>query len=686
LARKKDDLSIESYRAKRDFTKTPEPEPRKRDDSHATSFVIHRHEARRLHYDLRLEMEGVLKSFAVPKGFSYVPEHKHLAVRTEDHPIEYLEFDGVIPKGEYGAGTMTIWDAGRYEMIEGLEGPKALAEGELKFEMFGARLRGQWHMVKTSQGENDWLLFKHRDRFAHSETEPDFPLDLTRVEPSEFPEFFAPMQPSAQRTPFSNPEWVFELRFAGERLFAEVDEDEVRFRRTDGRILDLKLREIERDFSKVRSRRALLDGVLVANDDGGRPDSNVLEQKLREGDSSGTVYYAFDLLYFERWDLRPHPLRDRKSALASILPSLETVLYVDHVSERGEELFEVIEGGGLPGVIAKRAASLYRSGASPDWLELPVSGSEEAPAGSILESLGSAPKAKRSRVKFKNREKIFWPGEGITKGDLLDYYDGIADVLLPYLRERPLHTLRYPDGIEGNSFYQKDLTGHIPDWIPTAVVREKDRNPVRYVVCNDRDTLLYLINLASIDLHPWSSRVDDLESPDWAILDLDPSDNDRSKLIRVAQHLGKVLRGAGLRPVVKTSGASGIHIYVPLKRGYTYEQARMFCEAVARMTVREHKKIATVERVVSKREDRVYIDFGQNRKEQTVVPPYIVRPVPGARVSAPLNWDELSSELDPATFTMFTMRERVQRVGDLFRGVLDDPQDLAAAIEALSAM
>jgi bifunctional non-homologous end joining protein LigD len=346
----------------------------------------------------------------------------------------------------------------------------------------------------------------------------------------------------------------------------------------------------------------------------------------------------------------------------------------------------VVRGGGLSGVIAKRRESEYQDGTTENWCRIRAVGARRNREKNVLESLASASSTRRSRVKIKNRDKIYWPGEGITKGQLIDYYESIADVLLPYLRDRPLHTLRYPDGIEDKSFYQKDLTGHIPDWVRTEQVRVKEGNPVRYVVCNDRDTLLYLINLGSIDLHPWSSRVDDLESPDWAILDLDPSDADYSKVIRIAQHLGKILRGAGLRPVVKTSGASGMHIYIPLERSYTYEQARMFCEAVARMTVREFRKIATVERAVAKREDKVYIDYGQNRREQTVVPPYIVRPVPGARVSTPLDWDEINSGLDPSEFTIFTLSERLEVRGDLFAGAVQDPQDLAAAIEALSQL
>jgi bifunctional non-homologous end joining protein LigD len=256
-------------------------------------------------------------------------------------------------------------------------------------------------------------------------------------------------------------------------------------------------------------------------------------------------------------------------------------------------------------------------------------------------------------------------------------------VLLPHLRDRPVHLNRFPDGIDGKSFYQREAKAGTPAWVRTVPI-EHDGAPVPHHVVDDLETLLYVVNLGSIDLHPWLSRVDAPEMPDFAIVDLDPSDDDFGKPLRIARTVGKILTGAGLRPRLKTSGKTGIHIYIPLVPArYTYEQARMFCEVVARMAVVEHKKIATVERSPAKRGDKVYVDFGQNRREQTVVPPYVVRPVPGATVSAPLDWDELSQEIHPRDFDMTTVPERLERLGDLFRGALADPQELEPAIEAL---
>jgi DNA ligase D-like protein (predicted polymerase) len=443
------------------------------------------------------------------------------------------------------------------------------------------------------------------------------------------------------------------------------------------------LPELSRDLLGLRAAHAWIDGVLVAPGEDGRPDAARLARQLAGESPGGVVLYAFDLLHYDAWDLRDLPLRDRKAALASVLPRSSRVHFVDHVAARGADLLAVVAAGGLRGIIAKREDSAYESGRSDAWGRIAAPPSAAPAEGTLLERLEAASSQRRSRVKLTNRDKIYWPKEGITKGALLDYYEAVADTLVPYLRGRPCHMLRYPDGIEGKSFYQKNVTGRIPDWVPTQPVKVEGGEEVRYVVCEDRDTLLFLVNLGSIDLHPWLSRCDAPDVPDLAVIDLDPTTGDFGKVVRIAQTVGKILRGAGLRPCVKTSGATGLHIHLPLVRRYSYDQTRMFCELVARLTVREHKDIATVERTPARRGDKVYVDFLQNRREQTLVPPYVVRPVPGATVSAPLHWDEVRSGLSPSQFDLAGVPDRLQARGDLFRGVLDDPQSLDGAIAAL---
>ena len=671
---------LDDYGKKRDFERTPEPAPKRprRKRGSEPIFVVHRHEARRLHYDLRLERAGVLLSWAVPKGFSYDPADKHLAVRTEDHPLEYEDFHGVIPKGEYGAGTMQIWDRGLVTYLNGEGGPES---GEVKIVLRGRRLRGEWHLVQTKQGPNTWLIFKSRDRYAGVRRDTVLGADLSQAEEAPLPARVEPMEPGRGSAPFSDTGWLFEARFAGTRVLARKAGDEVHL------VGETRLSAgIAADLAKIRAERALVDGVLVALDEHDRPSKALLEERLAAG-GEGVVLHAFDLLHFEDYDLRPLPTLERKAALRGMLPPLAHVLFTDHVLGRGEDLVEAVRAAGLPGVIAKLAEAPYRSGPSEDWRSIEIAGDGKEAPGPVRKALkkSASSQSRPSRVAFSNLDKVFWPAEGHTKGDLLHYYGEVADVLLPYLRDRPIHLNRFPDGITGKSFYQKEAKPGTPDWVRTVVIGSKSRKEkeLRYMVCDDRDTLLYLVNLGSIDLHPWMSRVESQDSPDWAVIDLDPKEAPFTDVIRIAREVGRLLRGIGLVPYLKTSGSSGLHVFVGLRPGYDYEHSAMFCEGVARIVARDLAEIATVERSLAERGGKVYIDFGQNRKGQTVVPPYVVRPVRGATVSTPLTWDELESDLHPSHFTIQNVPARLGRLGDLFRPVLASPQDLTRAIESL---
>ena len=676
--------SIDEYREKRDFKRTPElppGEPTLRPD--APVFVVHRHEARRLHYDLRLEMDGVLKSWAVPRGFSYEPSVKRLAVRTEDHPLEYEHFEGVIPKDAYGAGTMTIWDRGRYLIPKDKDGSQGVQNGKLELTLYGKNLRGEWHLVRTKSGTDEWLIFKAKDRYARTEEDPVPFFDLNRAAEAPAPEYVQPMEIGEPSKPFSNPAWLFEMKFQGRRAMFMKHGDAVQILTPDGTNLAGKLPALVEQATQLRAENASLDGVLVSLDEARRPSKEILERQLSDGGKGAVFFYAFDLLHYDDWNVQELPLLERKKILAAVLPKLPGLLYVDHVQSRGEDLVEVTSTAGLPAVVAKEASGAYASGPSTSWREIPTRPASDAKNRDLLEALKeAAPQKTRHKIKFSNLKKVYWPKEGFTKGDLINYYDKVADLIVPYLHERPVHMLRYPDGIEGKAFYQKDAPEHIADWITIEPIEfESKIKPIRFIICNNQDTLLYMVNLGSIDLHPWLSRRGSLGSPDWAILDLDPDGSPFPHVVRVARAIGKVLRGIGLRPYLKTSGATGLHVYVPLQPGYTYDHAVRFCEGIARLVAQDQKDIATVERVVNRRGGKVYIDFLQNRRGQTVVPPYVARPVPGASVSTPLDWDELDSELHPSMFTIENVLPRLARLGDLFQGTLTDKQDLLPAIE-----
>lgn len=675
--------SIDDYERKRDFGRTPEPAPGcPRSREGPPTFVVHRHDASSLHFDLRLEMGGVLCSWAVPRGLSWNPADKRLAVRTEDHPIEYLEFEGVIPKGQYGAGTMTIQDRGTYEITGGYDETGA-EEGKLEFFLRGRHFRGEWHLVKT-RGEkgNEWLLFKANDRFAR-EASTVAAGNFAAARPGAAPASFRVMKPSSGHAPFSDPEWIFEAEFEGLRTSVRLDGGDVSLRVGRRRRLAEALPELVRELSTLRVDRAVLDGLLVATDDEGRPSRALLEERLVIG-GGGVQLYLFDMPFWEEWDVRRVPLLERKARLRSLVGDGSRVLFLDHVSARGEDLVRSVAGAGLGGVIAKRADSRYRAGVSDDWRRFD-SKSEDVASGHVLETLGMTKDLHVEGVEFSNLDKVLWPEEGITKGDFVRYHDRIADWLLPYLEGRPLHLRRMPDGIGGEAFYQRRVPEHAPSWLHTVELESNEGRLDRHLLCEDRRTLLYLANLASIDLHPWMSRAQTPESPDWVVLDLDPKDAPFGDVVKVARAIGKILAAIDVIGLPKTSGKTGLHVFIPLAAGYTFEQGRGFCEAIARLVVRDHPSIATIERNPARRGGRVYVDFLQNGRGQTVVPPYTVRPVPGARVSAPLTWDELDSDLDPDAFTIETMPDRIARAGDLFRPLLETDQDLLPAIEMLQA-
>lgn len=677
---------IDDYRRKRDFSKTPEPEPGiyvpKEGDP---SFVIHRHDARRLHWDLRLEMEGVLKSWAVPKGFSWNPEDKHLAVRTEDHPMEYLTWSGEIPKGEYGAGTLQVWDSGTYRILNA-DGEDGVQSGKLEVYLMGRRTRGEWHMVRIKpQGDEDpWLMFKARDKFAREEGADEFGPMLLEAKAAKFPKSRKPMTTGVERDPFSDPEWLFEMRFRGRRTLAFKDGGDVRL--VGEGVPKTPPESLMLAFQGLRADRAVLDGVLVVVDGTGRPSEQKLERRLAGKSDDTLQYYVFDVIQWEQWDLRQVPLIDRKAVLERAVPGRGPILFVDHVPGNGEAIAAACKAGGLDGVVAKRSASLYKAGPSKDWVLIPVPVDEETSRKTVTDALGAveATVPSSDRVKFSNLGKVFFPAEGYTKGDLVNYYARVCDYLLPHLEDRVLHMRRCPDGIEGEFFYQREAPGHLPDWIRTELLPVNEGGkPQRHFICNDRDSLLYLVNLGSVDLHPWLSRASTPNNPDVAAIDLDPKEAPFEWVVRIARMVGKVLRGIGVRPYLKTSGATGIHIYIPLEEGYTYDHSRMFCEGVCRVVQRELRDVSTIERDTKKRGGKVYLDFLQNRRGQTLVPPYSVRPVPGATVSTPLNWDELDGGLHPSSFDITNVPDRISRFGDLFRPVLEDKQDLLPAIEAL---
>jgi bifunctional non-homologous end joining protein LigD len=291
-------------------------------------------------------------------------------------------------------------------------------------------------------------------------------------------------------------------------------------------------------------------------------------------------------------------------------------------------------------------------------------------------------------LKLSNPDKLFWPEEGITKGDLLAYYRTVAPVLVPHLKDRPFTMKRYPDGWNGKHFFQKDAPKHMPEWIPTRAYRStsresREKRTISYPLVNDYLALLWMVNMGCIDMNAWYSRVDRPERPDFVLFDLDPSpDVGFPETVEVALLVKKLLDGIGLSSYAKTSGADGMHVLVPIERRWTYADTREFAEIVARALASTHRDLVTTEWTRSKRRG-VLIDANQNGEGKTIASVYSVRPKEGAPVSTPLRWEEVTPSLDPAAFTMDAVRERIERDGDLFAGVLTRKQSLSKALAAV---
>jgi bifunctional non-homologous end joining protein LigD len=847
--------SLSTYRAKRSPDTTPEPMGTV-SAVPGRLFVVHKHAATRLHFDLRLEMNGVLRSWAVPKGPSYDQNDKRLAVKVEDHPLEYGDFEGVIPSGNYGAGGVIVWDRGEWIALE--DWREGLEKGKLLFELRGYKLHGKWTLVKIKKSERDWLLIKERDAWMKSpgdqfdETSVLSGLTVDEVKAGQShalhiraaiekagaprsrvdPRSVDAMLAEPHEHAFTRDGWLFELKLDGYRLIASKSHGEALLLTRNGNDYTGVFPEIARAVKALPFDECIVDGEVVVLDPQGRPSFSRLQQRgtlssaidiKRAAVELPATFFAFDLLAFEDFDLRPLPLAARKKLLMDALPKLGAVHALDHIEREGEAFLKQVMALGLEGIIAKRADSPYRGGRSDVWLKIkaeptgdfvivgftepkghrshigalqladmvggelvyagrvgtgfndalldefhalftpiirpdppcgppigagatvipetktttwidplyvcevrfrewtpdgvlrhaaflrmrpdkaprdcerqrgPVAApmTAEAPASSKAPTPSEPPPAPQAPVEktfnFSNLKKVYWPADGYTKGDLVDYYRAIWPWMSPYLANRPLVMTRFPDGIDGKSFYQKDAPEFAPDWIRTIPIWSEDsQRDVRYFVCDNIESLLYVANLGSIPMHIWNSRVGSLELADWCVVDLDPKEAPFSDVVRTAIVFRALCEKIGLPSYVKTTGKTGLHILLPLGRQCTYAQSRTLGELLARVALRDVGDIATITRHVTKRGDKVYLDYLQNRHGQLIVAPFSVRPLPGATVSMPIRWDEVNESLDPRAFTIKTAVQRMERLGrDPVVGVLEDKPDLAAVLTKLAGM
>jgi len=829
-----------TYRAKRSLDRTPEPgaRPATAAPSAGGLFVVHMHAARRLHWDLRLEMDGVLRSWAVPKGPSPNRADKRLAVHVEDHPLEYGDFEGLIPEGNYGAGAVIVWDRGRWVPLE--DPHEGMKKGKLLFELHGYKLKGKWTLVKLKKGEKEWLLIKEKDGYAASDGA--LPLEsvlsgltveelkagkdraapvvkaLARLKAPRRAITLAQAEPMLAETreqPFSKPGWLFELKLDGYRVRAGREAGDARLVTRNGHDIAPSFPEISRALTALPYDGYIFDGELVVPDEAGRPSFQRLQNRAkvaralevrRAAVDAPAVLYLFDLLAFEGYDLRPLPLEQRKALLEQIVPRVGPIKYLTHFEKDGEALYEQVVKMGLEGIVAKKADAPYRAGRSPNWLKIradrvddfvvvgftrpkgsrsgfgaldlgayengklvysgragsgfsaaqlkdvsavlergvrptpafsgpvpqdsghtwveptliaevrykewtdegllrqpvfvrfrddkPVTEIAKRDAGSEMRDAeppvaltSPASRISHPEVKFSNLDKVFWPEAGYTKGDLIEYYRAVSQWMLPYLADRPLVLTRFPDGITGKSFFQKDAPEYAQAFVRTVTIWSEDsQRELDYFVCDNESSLLYIVNMAAILLHVWSSRVATLETPDWCILDLDPKEAPFTDVVTVAKAVRALCDDIDLPTGIKTSGSTGLHVLIPLGRQVTYEQSRTLGGLLARVIAAELPEIATVTRQVQKRDGKVYLDYVQNGHGRLLVAPFSARPLPGAPVSMPLEWSEVTPKLDIRKFTIANAPARMKKLkDDPLWAVLEEKPDLVSALEKLHA-
>jgi bifunctional non-homologous end joining protein LigD len=686
---------LEEYRRKRDFALTPEPAPAEAaaPAPDAPRFVVQRHDARALHYDLRLEMGGALASWAVPKGPPLREGIMRMAVRTEDHPLEYLDFSAVIPEGQYGAGRMTIWDRGTYAV-------ELIAEKEWKLVLDGALLRGHYHLVRTSRasrGKQEWLLF----RSAKGPPGAPDPLERFRA--------LRPMPAEPCAEAFDDPGFGFELRWDGHRALCLTTSEGSELRDGAGRDLTPAHPALADLRRVLLCQEAVLDGAVVALDATGRADREALV-----AGRAPVSYMAFDLLYLDGAWLLDRPWEERRALLARVVApeGPPRLMHSDHVLEHGRALYEAAAARGVGGVVAKRLGSAYRPGVrTSDWMTVgepvaateppapdlapapplsgPAAGTDTRQTGRLADGPADRTIASGGRsVRLTNLGKPYWPEEGIAKGDLLEHYLRVAEVLVPHLAGRPLILKRYPNGIGRDFFFQHNLPDNAPAWLATADLSRSGRpgsETNRYGMVDDPMGLLWVINLGCIDLNPWQSLAATPDQPTQVLFDLDPNEGvPFAKVVEVALMIREELEALGLRGYPKTTGATGMHIFLPVTPGLSFEVVRLFAHVVAQRLIARRPDLVTVEGLIAKRGPRVYLDANQNGRGRSISCVYSVRPRPGAPVAAPLEWDEVDARLDPRDLTMAVVARRVAERGDLFAGALGDLQELAPAVARLS--
>lgn len=636
---------------------------------------------------------------------------------------------------------------------------------------------------------------------------------FTNASKESMPRDLKPMLATLTDEPFNDSNWQFELKLDGYRTLAYLKSGKVDLRSRNNNSFNKKFTAIH-DALQDWNINALLDGEVVVLNDEGRPDFNSIQlwEKKKHGQ---LVYYVFDLLWIDGYNIMNEPLHKRRSLLSQLMPDNGIIRFSDHIDEIGKEFFEIAKSNSLEGIIAKKKDSVYiPESRAKTWLKIKAEQRHEAiicgytkkrdtdrefsslilglEKNNKLEFIGQAgtgyssalqdelmkkmkplttkkcpfktdppisdpivwlkpflvcevkyteltsegvmrhasfqglredksafelnteedkissneiseidesndllvKKGKAESIvtidghdlKLTNLTKLYWPKEKISKGDMLNYYYQVAEYIMPYMKDRPQSLNRFPNGINGENFYHKNMGGKVEKWLNTfkRVSESAGGEPKDFLICSNTASLIYMANLGCIEMNPWHSRIQSPHYPDWSVVDLDPGKISFDKVIETALMVKKILDSLDIPSYPKTSGSEGIHIYIPLGAKYNYEQSKQLAELIANMVHEELPSFTSIIRNPEKRKDKIYIDFLQNRPIQTICAPYSIRPKPGATVSMPLHWDEVKKGLKISNFTIKNTIGRLKVEGDLFTGVLGKGIDLNKILKGLS--
>ncbi|HYE30930.1 MAG TPA: DNA ligase D [Methylomirabilota bacterium] len=835
-------MSLKEYRKKRHFAKTPEPLPAVAKRS-GWSFVVQKHAASHLHYDFRLELDGVLKSWAVPKGPSLDPQQRRLAMHVEDHPVKYGDFEGIIPEGEYGGGTVMLWDRGVWEPVG--DARAGYRSGRLKFRLRGEKLSGGWMLVLSSSRSpdrkgNEWFLIKERDEAARSLDQ--FSITESRAESvasgRSLEEIAADKDQvwrsnraakGSKRKPVKSPrrakplklselgrltgakkattprkvevqlatlvteapegdQWLHEIKLDGYRMICRVEGGKARFISRNQQDWTAELPLLAAVAGQLPVREAILDGEVVAMKPDGTTDFQTLQNAFSVGDQQHVVYFAFDLLFVNGYDVRKVGLSERKKLLEKIVAAgtQRSIRLSEHVAGNGKQFFREAGRLGLEGIISKLADRPYVAGRSLDWQKVKVQQNAEfviggytdpgvrggfgslllgyydkqgnliysgkvgtgfsdamlrdlrermdallqdaSPFKNLRGKTGVArdahwiqpklvgqiafsnwtrgghlrhpsflglredkpaqmvhkespvskaaarvnkPKAsaklRRTKaapaaadLKLTNPQRILYPGADITKVDLAQFYLDIAPWIMPHVANRPLALVRCPEGEGTECFFQKHPGVGTPDTFRQIPIREtnKTRN---YLLIDDVQDLVAIAQIGALEIHVWGSQADKIEMPDRMIFDLDPDqDLDWPIVVDSAHQIRQLLEAGGLVSFVKTTGGKGLHIVVPLLRRHDWDEVKGFSKAVAEKIEELDPQHFVSNMSKVKRRGKIFVDYLRNGRGATAIAAYSTRAKPGAPVSVPLAWKELTPAIRSNDFTVQNLRERLR--------------------------